>query len=44
MSVTEGLQGIDLLASTWGRGVPHDQFGCGNCRCAAPAFAPGKLT
>ncbi len=26
MTVTEGLEGIDLLASTWGRGVPHDQF------------------
>jgi cholest-4-en-3-one 26-monooxygenase len=26
MSVIEGLDGIDLLASTWGRGVPHDQF------------------
>ena len=25
MTVTE-LEGIDLLASTWGRGVPHDQF------------------
>ena len=26
MTVTEGLDGIDLSASTWGRGVPHDQF------------------
>jgi cholest-4-en-3-one 26-monooxygenase len=27
MTVThEGLDGIDLLAATWGRGVPHDQF------------------
>lgn len=26
MTVIEGLQGIDLLADTWGRGVPHDQF------------------
>jgi cholest-4-en-3-one 26-monooxygenase len=26
MSVIEGLDGIDLLAETWGRGVPHDQF------------------
>jgi len=26
MTVTEGLQDIDLLAGTWGRGVPHDQF------------------
>ncbi len=25
-TVTEGLDGIDLLAATWGRGVPHDQF------------------
>ena len=26
MTITEGLQDIDLLAATWGRGVPHDQF------------------
>jgi cholest-4-en-3-one 26-monooxygenase len=26
MTMTEGLQGIDLLADTWGRAVPHDQF------------------
>jgi cholest-4-en-3-one 26-monooxygenase len=26
MTVTDGLQDIDLLAATWGRGVPHDQF------------------
>jgi cholest-4-en-3-one 26-monooxygenase len=27
MTIThEQLDGIDLLASTWGRGVPHDQF------------------
>jgi cholest-4-en-3-one 26-monooxygenase len=27
MTVTDHhLEGIDLLASTWGRGVPHDQF------------------
>jgi len=26
MTVTEDLQGIDLLAGTWGKGVPHDQF------------------
>jgi len=26
MTVTEDLQGIDLLAGTWGQGVPHDQF------------------
>jgi cholest-4-en-3-one 26-monooxygenase len=25
MTITE-LEGIDLLAGTWGRGVPHDQF------------------
>ncbi len=25
-TVIEGLDGIDLLAATWGRGVPHDQF------------------
>jgi cholest-4-en-3-one 26-monooxygenase len=26
MTVTQHLEGIDLLASTWGQGVPHDQF------------------
>ena len=26
MTMTDGLAGIDLLAGTWGRGVPHDQF------------------
>ena len=26
MTMTPTLDGIDLLASTWGRGVPHDQF------------------
>src|SRR3546814_14555935 len=26
MTMTPSLEGIDLLASTWGRGVPHDQF------------------
>ncbi|MFZ4518624.1 MAG: cytochrome P450 [Microthrixaceae bacterium] len=26
MTVTADLDGIDLLADTWGRGVPHDQF------------------
>jgi cholest-4-en-3-one 26-monooxygenase len=26
MAVIESLDGIDLLAETWGRGVPHDQF------------------
>src|SRR3546814_11050472 len=24
--MTTSREGIDLLASTWGRGVPHDQF------------------
>jgi cholest-4-en-3-one 26-monooxygenase len=26
MTTTTELDGIDLLADTWGRGVPHDQF------------------
>jgi cholest-4-en-3-one 26-monooxygenase len=27
MTMTDGrLEGIDLLATTWGRGIPHDQF------------------
>src|SRR3546814_17569598 len=26
MTMTTSLEGIDLLASTWGRGVPNDQF------------------
>lgn len=26
MAITERLDDIDLLADTWGRGVPHDQF------------------
>jgi hypothetical protein len=26
MTTVEDLAGIDLLAGTWGRGVPHDQF------------------
>ncbi|MGQ0830598.1 MAG: cytochrome P450 [Microthrixaceae bacterium] len=26
MTVTDDLPGIDLLAPTWGRGEPHDQF------------------
>ncbi|MEO7428908.1 MAG: cytochrome P450, partial [Acidimicrobiales bacterium] len=26
MTLTDDVQGIDLLASTWGRGAPHDQF------------------
>jgi cholest-4-en-3-one 26-monooxygenase len=30
------LEGIDLLASTWGRGVPHDQFDL--LRAEAPVF------
>jgi cholest-4-en-3-one 26-monooxygenase len=30
------LAGIDLLASTWGRGVPHDQFDL--LRAEAPVF------
>jgi len=30
------LDGIDLLASTWGRGVPHDQFDL--LRAEAPVF------
>ena len=25
MTVTD-IEGIDLLAATWGRGEPHDQF------------------
>jgi cholest-4-en-3-one 26-monooxygenase len=30
------LEGIDLLATTWGRGVPHDQFD--RLRAEAPVF------
>jgi cholest-4-en-3-one 26-monooxygenase len=26
MTITDQLEGIDLLATTWGRGEPHDQF------------------
>jgi cholest-4-en-3-one 26-monooxygenase len=26
MTMTPTIDGIDLLAATWGRGVPHDQF------------------
>jgi cholest-4-en-3-one 26-monooxygenase len=26
MTVTDEIEGIDLLADTWGRSVPHDQF------------------
>ena len=36
MTLTEGLAGIDLLAGTWGRGVPHDQFD--RLRREAPVF------
>jgi cholest-4-en-3-one 26-monooxygenase len=36
MTVTDDLQGIDLLAATWGRGVPHDQFDL--LRREAPVF------
>jgi cholest-4-en-3-one 26-monooxygenase len=36
MTLTEGLQDIDLLAGTWGRGVPHDQFD--RLRREAPVF------
>ena len=37
MTVTDRpLQGIDLLASTWGQGVPHDQFD--RLRAEAPVF------
>jgi cholest-4-en-3-one 26-monooxygenase len=36
MTITERLEDIDLLASTWGRGVPHDQFD--RLRRDAPVF------
>ena len=37
MTVTErSLEGIDLLAATWGRGVPHDQFD--RLRAEAPVY------
>ncbi|HUS61701.1 MAG TPA: hypothetical protein VMY34_05855, partial [Acidimicrobiales bacterium] len=36
MTVTDGLEDIDLLATTWGRGVPHDQFD--RLRREAPVF------
>jgi cholest-4-en-3-one 26-monooxygenase len=38
MTITErqGLEGIDLLASTWGKGVPHDQFD--RLRAEAPVY------
>ena len=35
MTIQE-LEGIDLLASTWGRGVPHDQFD--RLRAEAPVY------
>jgi cholest-4-en-3-one 26-monooxygenase len=34
--VTTALEGIDLLATTWGRGVPHDQFD--RLRAEAPVY------
>jgi cholest-4-en-3-one 26-monooxygenase len=36
MTVVEGIEGIDLLAGTWGRGVPHDQFD--RLRAEAPVY------
>ena len=36
MSIVEGLDGIDLLADTWGHGEPHDQFA--RLRAEAPVF------
>ncbi len=37
MTVTDrGLEDIDLLAATWGKGVPHDQFD--RLRAQAPVF------
>jgi cholest-4-en-3-one 26-monooxygenase len=36
MTITEGLEDINLLATTWGRGVPHDQFD--RLRREAPVF------
>ena len=37
MTVTDRpLEGIDLLAGTWGRGVPHDQFD--RLRAEAPVY------
>lgn len=37
MTVTDRtLEGIDLLAATWGRGVPHDQFD--RLRAEAPVY------
>jgi cholest-4-en-3-one 26-monooxygenase len=37
LTVTErSLEGIDLLAATWGRGVPHDQFDL--LRAEAPVY------
>ena len=36
MTMTQPLEGIDLLAGTWGRGVPHDQFD--RLRAEAPVY------
>ncbi len=36
MTMTPTLDGIDLLAGTWGRGVPHDQFD--RLRAEAPVY------
>ena len=37
MTVTDRpLEGIDLLAATWGKGVPHDQFD--RLRAEAPVY------
>ncbi|MEZ5239796.1 MAG: hypothetical protein R2716_12895 [Microthrixaceae bacterium] len=36
MTVVEELDGIDLLAETWERGVPHDQFDV--LRSRAPVY------
>ncbi len=36
MSVQQQIEGIDLLATTWGHGVPHDQFD--RLRAEAPVY------
>jgi cholest-4-en-3-one 26-monooxygenase len=36
MTMTTTIDGIDLLAATWGRGVPHDQFD--RLRAEAPVY------
>ena len=37
MTITDSpIEGIDLLAATWGRGVPHDQFD--RLRAEAPVY------